>query len=144
MILLRTRGFSGFLFRSNQITERLGNFRAPMREALRTLRDWIQDNIRGGGALAGGWAPLTRSTVRRKAAHWGHKGPLRRTDDLLDNWRIRIDGRVGYLTSEVDYATFHQHGTSRMVARRILPTIPEAEALIRPIFGRHVRVSLRG
>jgi phage gpG-like protein len=76
-----------------------------------------------GGFASGSWAPLAESTVRRR----GSAGPI--LDDSGDLRRSLTQegakGSVRQITSDslfvgtdVDYAQYHQTGTSRMPRRR--------------------------
>jgi phage gpG-like protein len=77
-----------------------------------------------GGRASGGWAALADSTVRSR----GSSGPILKSSGALE---ASLTGRGGDNTfrasdefllfgSSVDYAGFHQTGTSRMPQRRPL------------------------
>jgi phage gpG-like protein len=71
------------------------------------------------------WAPLLPSTVRRKG---GDRRILRRTDVLSSETVAKPTSGAGIEISSVDYGQFHQTGTKRMVARKILPDGAELPA----------------
>lgn len=64
--------------------------------------------------------PVGRRWKRRKKAYpWPI---LNKTLLLRKSWRARQAGRNGvYLTNPVYYAVFHQRGTRKMVARKMVP-----------------------
>lgn len=65
------------------------------------------------------WAPLAESTIARK----GSDKILEETDKLRDGIRVAPTAGAGVqITSEAEYAGFHQVGREDMPARPILPT----------------------
>jgi phage gpG-like protein len=81
-----------------------------------------------GGYASGGWAPLKPSTLRSRASH-GRYGPWQILDDTGDlKASLTEEGAKGavrritsdelFVGTDVDYAPFHQAGTSKMVRRR--------------------------
>jgi phage gpG-like protein len=74
----------------------------------------------------GAWPPLAEATLARKAAGGWPEDPLIRTGDLkaslTDPGRAADAGpRHMIYGTDVDYAIFHQEGTSRMPARQLIP-----------------------
>jgi phage gpG-like protein len=78
-----------------------------------------------------GWAPLAASTVERK----GSATILRESDDLFNSLTQRgakgshqeIFGSELVFGTEIEYATFHRTGTSRMPQRDPLPAPREQD-----------------
>lgn len=73
----------------------------------------------------GEWPALADSTIRRKEGRWP-LDPLIRTGDLksslVDPGRAADSGPQHMIWStDVDYARFHQEGTSRMPMRQVVP-----------------------
>ena len=74
----------------------------------------------------GAWPPLAESTIARKEAGGWPADPLIRTGDLkaslVDPGRAADTG-PSHMTygTDVEYAIFHQEGTSRMPARQLIP-----------------------
>ncbi len=80
----------------------------------------------GVNAYGNAWKPLLPQTVRRKR---GDARILRRTDALSAATRAVPTSGAGIEIQSLDYGSFHQNGTKRMVARKILPdgsTLPPA------------------
>jgi phage gpG-like protein len=74
----------------------------------------------------GAWPALAESTIARKESGGWPMDPLVRTGDLKDS--LTNPGRAAdtgpahmIYGTDVDYALFHQEGTSRMPARQLIP-----------------------
>lgn len=79
-----------------------------------------------GSQGEGAWPPLADSTIRRKESGGWPMDPLVRTGDLkgslVDPGRAADSGpRHLIYGTDVDYAAFHQEGTTRMPARQLIP-----------------------
>ena len=72
----------------------------------------------GNNAYGNAWKPLLPQTVKRKG---GDARILRRTDALSEATRATPTSGSGIEIESLDYGSFHQSGTKRMVARKILP-----------------------
>jgi len=127
---------------------KLANFTDPHRQAAVLVFKFIQDNFAADGALAesGGWRPLAPSTIlrRRKGAGIGSPLILRDTGALRSRWLVNGDRRRGLVRSGVDYAREHHEGRGgKPPQRKLLPSERQLSDLVRPVFKRHVRVSIR-
>jgi hypothetical protein len=73
----------------------------------------------------GQWPPLAQATLDRKAGRYS-PWPLIRTEELFNSisdpgQAMRIMGDSAEWATDVDYAGYHQDGTSHMPARQIIP-----------------------
>jgi len=99
----------------------------------RLLRDEFDA---GANAYGNPWKPLLPQTIQRKR---GDARILRRTDQLSAQ-TIASAVTDGVEITSLDYGSFHQNGTSRMVARKILP---DGSALPRE-WSRSIQIALSG
>jgi phage gpG-like protein len=113
------------------ILQQTGRFQAalldlePLWELVKPIAAQVEeDQFSTQGA--GEWAPLAESTLARKEAGGWPSDPLVRTGDLKDS--LINPGRAAdtgpshmIYGTDVDYAGFHQEGTSRMPARQVIP-----------------------
>jgi phage gpG-like protein len=100
-----------------------------MRPAWTLIRDrFVAAEARtfaGEGGSSGKWAPLSPAYGAWKATHFGEKPILRRTDQLFRSLtsELSIDIRgpqTMILGTDVGYGRFHQTGTSKMPARKVI------------------------
>jgi phage gpG-like protein len=104
----------------------IGNF-APFFEALiGRLEDAAerQFGAEGQGPVAGKWGPLTAKYAERKLARWGAQPLLVASGEMRAQFtqkgrglRVATDNQMAYGTSETPYASYHQTGTEKMIAR---------------------------
>jgi phage virion morphogenesis protein len=72
------------------------------------------------------WAPLKPSTLRTKKT----RAILRETSAMVNSIAFRVAGDTVVVKPSVDYALYHQVGTSKMVARPFMGFEPgDAEAI---------------
>lgn len=82
------------------------------------INDALQEEFEGEHDPYGRpWAKLAESTVRRK----GHDQILYETGALQNNTVARPTRGAGIEITSLPYGEYHQDGTSRMPARKILP-----------------------
>jgi len=103
------------------------DMRKVWRYAKKKLETSFSQNFLSGGSLVGGWAPLDRGYAAWKIANFpGAKkmyidGKLFRSISTLEESAVnKIDKTSAAFGTEVEYAKFHQYGTSKMPARRII------------------------
>lgn len=103
------------------------DMRPLMRTLAATLEDSVAESFAREGSPKGPWAPLAKSTVRRRGSArpiLQHTGQLRHsvTSDHGPDWAL-----AGVLKSDRgrNVAAFLQQGTSRMPARPFLALWPE-------------------
>lgn len=105
-----------------RMEQRADNFRPVFRWAKRELRKANAENFTSGGLPVGGWVPRTREYA------W----PIMRKSGKLFNSLANLNGPSNQIHShyanfgtKIEYAKFHQYGTSRMPKRQIIfvPTL---------------------
>ena len=151
IILMRTRGLGGLLFRTNKFKGKLQHGARPLRKAINLLKTWTVKNIRTGGTLQSpglSWPPLKPSTIRRKRSLPGigrasAARPLIRSRRMLGGFRIQVSKTKAELDNTQDYLVFHEKGTKSIPMRKVYPTEEKALSLIKNIFKGFVKVSIR-
>lgn len=115
--------------------DRAKNFKPVFKKIQKQLeRSWA-DNFTVGGLLAGGWAPLSARYGAWKSVHFPGTAPMVRTGNLFKslsdlrgapNEINKTSARFG---TNIEYAKFHQYGTSRMPKRQVVyePTRARSE-----------------
>ncbi len=106
-------------------------------EVAKDLKQFEEDEVfpSQGGALGAGWAPLTESTLKYKPQGLGI---LQRTGLLERSFISLIEPTAMFFTNNVEYASYHQTGTSKMVARPIYAVNEPVAALIGRAFQRYM------
>lgn len=112
-------------------------------------------NMIGEGALfggKGGWAPLAASTLREKARlGYGAMPILWRTGTLGNSLAVKgAEGNVNIVTpggvtlgTDVAYAHFHQDGTERMPARKVVGLTRQRKSGVVKRLGDYIREQAR-
>lgn len=120
--------------RLKDIKERQKNLEPVLRKAGLSLRKYMAENYTSQGLLVGGWAPLNPKYAAWKSIHFPGAPPMVRTGALFDSVAVvgpEIDAHDTWATysTNVQYAKFHQYGTTKMPKREILfaPEIWEKE-----------------
>lgn len=85
-----------------------------------------------GAAMSGGWDPLSPDYGRFKARAFPGKGILVRSGELEESLAgtlgVReIDRNSMTVGTQISYAAYHQNGTKRMPARRLIGYVPIGE-----------------
>lgn len=117
------KGFKGDLAGLRELAENLrklgGVPSRASRAASEKIAEVIQDQFDAGVDPYGEpWAPLAPSTLERKQG----PGILDETGAMRESIDVSpMSGAGVKVTIGEDYARFHQEGTSRMPARKILP-----------------------
>lgn len=102
-----------------RMEERANDFRPVFRWAKSELRKANSENFTTGGLPVGGWSPRTRDyawPIMRKS------GALFKSLASLNGAPNEINKDHAYFGTNVEYAKFHQYGTSRMAARKVVFT----------------------
>ena len=94
----------------------------------------------GGDLPVGFWPPLAASTVRRKKFY--KDTLLHETGKMQGAWRYRSSGRMASIWNNMLYANYHQTGTSRMPARKLIPAAPWLVAYAKAIVLRYFDIAL--
>lgn len=85
-----------------------------------------------GATMSGGWTPLSPDYGKWKATHHPGKKIL----DLGGDLRESLAGKLGVreltrksmtVGTQIPYASYHQNGTSKMPARRLIGDVPVPE-----------------
>lgn len=99
------------------MSARSQDFRPVLKDAKRTLAAANASNFDTGGMFVGGWSP------RRDEYAW----PILRETGALEASLTSLDGppnRIGLTSAvfgtDVEYAKFHQTGTTKMASRKIV------------------------
>ena len=111
-----------------KIVKRSSDMRPVWRYAGRKLESSFSQNFLSGGALVPGkWAPLDASYAAWKAMNFpGQKkmflsGKLfRSVSELSDKSVNKVNRLSAEFGTNVEYAKFHQYGTTKMPARKII------------------------
>lgn len=130
------------------IKERSQDFRPVWRYAKRELEHSFSQNFLTGGSLVGGWAPLDSGyaawkSVRRPAASiMVFDGTLFNSLRSLDKAAVnKIEKLSATFGTDVEYAKFHQYGTTKMPQRKI---IFEPKGFTRDISRKARKYVIRG
>lgn len=121
------RGFSRF-------AENIKDLTSPFEEIAKDFNEGEVKQFQSAGSYgAGGWAPLLPGTVERKARGGYSMDILVRSGALRDAMAGRGIGAVKEIRplsmrvgTNLNYARFHQKGTTRMVARPVI-MLPEEQ-----------------
>lgn len=106
--------------------DRLKNLKPIFREIRDELSDAFRKNFLENGSLVGGWAPLDTGYGAWKSVHFPGAPPMVRSGKLfrsVSELRGRpndIDNRSATFGTNVEYAKFHQYGTTKMPKREII------------------------
>ena len=100
----------------------------PLRKSRDFMRMANAANFAAGGLPAGGWAPLDPEYAAWKAAAFPGRGPLVRTGRMLSEltslrgqaFEVLNPLEAVFRLPDVEYAEFHQYGTTKMPARKIV------------------------
>lgn len=113
-----------------RMSARARNFMSVFRWARDELRKANAANFASNGLPAGGWAPLDAEYAAWKAVNFPGAPPMQRGGRLLrDLTTLSGSGnRIGLTSAEfgttVEYAKFHQYGTTKMPARKVVFSPP--------------------
>jgi phage gpG-like protein len=123
-----------------RMEERAENFSSVFRWAKQELRKANAENFTKNGLPSGGWNPRTRDyawPIMRKS------GALFRSLTSLNGAPNEIHKTHAYFGTKVEYAKFHQYGTTRMPARKVVFTPVGFAKSVGERAAKHI-VGLRG
>lgn len=114
--------------RLKDMEDRAKDLRPVWRYAKKELEVAFTANFLSGGNLVpGGWAPLDRGYAAWKSINYPGARKLvidgklfRSVADLDDPAVNKIEKRSAQFGTNVEYAAFHQYGTTKMPARQII------------------------
>lgn len=105
---------------------RAKDFKPVFRWAKRELQKANRDNFTKNGLPVGGWAPLNSEYSAWKQTEFPGRPIMQATGRLRDSL-TRLDGPANQIRlttaqfgTDVEYARFHQYGTTRMPKRQIV------------------------
>jgi phage gpG-like protein len=123
-----------FFHYTAEMKDRLQNMRPVFEIAKSKLENHNAENFASNGLPVGGWKPLDAQYASWKTVHFPGTPPMVRTGKLLEsvtnlsNSAVNIIGDMSAtFGTDVEYAKFHQYGTSKMAKRKIIFT-PEGFA----------------
>ncbi len=112
--------------RMRDMERRSKDFRAVFRWAKKELEKANKENFAASGLPVGGWAPLDQKYSAWKSVNFPGRPILEATGNLK-NSLVRLDGPTNKIRlksaefgTDVEYAKFHQYGTSKMAKRQIV------------------------
>ena len=130
--------------RMRKMAERSLDFKIVFQWAKRELQRANSLNFKSGGLPVGEWDALSPQYAAWKSVNFPGKPIMQRTGRLMDSL-VRLDGpvnRIGRLTAqfgtEVEYAKFHQYGTTKMPKRQIVYEPPLFARNLATHVGRYV------
>ena len=112
--------------RFKDMKRRVTDFGPVWRWAKRSLERSFSENFRSGGSLVGGWDPLDVGYASWKRKNFPGRPKLRIDGTLfrsirhLDGGVNKIDKLTATFGTDVEYAKFHQYGTTKMPDRKIV------------------------
>ena len=108
--------------------KKVSNFKEPLTQAAKLIRQDVETNFTTEGGLVGGWAPLTESTVkgRMRAGYGGAHPILQRTGALRRSFYSLVDEKKAIISSKSPYFVYHQSRQSRTkIPRRAMLVLVE-------------------
>jgi phage gpG-like protein len=120
---------------------RVKDTNVPNKRAAAQMQSWVTRNFNSAGKLVGGWAPLKPSTLREKRRLGYSSKPLFRTGTLRASLLAFFDERRVGVKSESPIAQYHEHGTSRMPQRRLIPSRDEARDMVLAVYEHYLSKS---
>lgn len=122
---------------------RLADFTPVLERAERNIQDAVSLNFATEGSLVGGWAPLSPRYAAYKIAHEGAEPLLVRTGALAVAmghlpFEIGTHELTVRLPNSPDYLGFHERGTYKMPARRLMVTPPDFAAYMRTAVADYI------
>lgn len=112
--------------RMREMERRSKDFKAVFRWAKKQLQLANSENFSTSGMPVGGWAPLNADYSAWKAVHYPGRPPMQATGNLraslttLNGPANKIGLKEAQFGTDVEYARFHQYGTTRMPKRQIV------------------------
>lgn len=115
------------LERLEDMREQLEDLRPVFRWAKRELEKSYAANFASNGMLVGGWSPLDATYASWKMSRFPGAPPMIRSGRLFRSLTEMTDSRVNIIEktqasfgTTVEYAKFHQYGTTKMPKRKIV------------------------
>jgi phage gpG-like protein len=125
-ISIRTTGINKAIARMAAINTRAQAFNPVFIKAKEELALANSSNFASNGLLVGGWAPLDAEYAAWKMSRFPGAPPMVRTGRLFASLAganasaFRMTNTSMSVGTTVEYAKFHQYGTSKMAKRKIV------------------------
>jgi phage gpG-like protein len=125
-IKISTRGLESMIASMEKKIVRAQNFAPIFPKAKAEIALSTAANFTSNGLLVGGWAPLDAQYGSWKATRFPGAPPMVRTGRLFASLTaqnmasVSIAPKSFTIGTNVEYAKFHQYGTSKMAKRKIL------------------------
>lgn len=119
-------GLEGTEEELRDMRQRARNLKPVFEKAGLALRKYTKSNYLSNGLEVGGWSPLSPKYAAWKATRFPGAPPMVRTGRLFNSVAVvgpEIDAHdtwATYSVEGVEYAKFHQYGTTKMPKRQIL------------------------
>lgn len=128
----------------------VSDFRVVAPSILTALRSIVADQFASQGR--GLWRPLSKRYAAQKARKYPGKTILRRTDRMYDSLVKRTASSIVSINkneltygTSVPYASFHQAGTKKMPARKIIAlTEADNDRIVKAVQARLVKLTKEG
>lgn len=110
----------------DEIEDKANNLKPVFHWAKRELEKANAKNFLSNGLPVGGWAPLEPSYSAWKATRFPgmptmiRSGALFRSLTSINSKDFEINDTTATFSTSIEYAKFHQYGTSKMPARKIV------------------------
>lgn len=118
------------------------SYRGPLGEAGHFLQAEFAVNFASNGSQVGGWAPLSPYTTNWRVEHGYGPAPTLVNDGDLAAAVLALKHRVGdkeaSFAVENEVAPYHQYGTAKMPARKIVFEPPGFASLMARRVGAHI------
>lgn len=114
------------ILRLRMMKKRANDMRPVLWRAKQWLRFANEENFRQGGLPSGGWSPLDPQYAAWKKMHEPGTSTMVRTGRLFRSLTTlagppnRIDVMDATFGTGIEYAKFHQYGTSKMPKRKVV------------------------
>jgi len=117
------------------------NLTVPNAQAGVMLDAWVQRNFNAEGGLVGGWTPFVRGGRRLRGGGFDASAKLLQdTGALRASFRPFWSARQVGIGSDIPYSRYHEFGTTRAPARRMLPSEREIMPQLMRIYDRWTRL----
>ena len=123
---IKTRGIEEIIARIEEKVVRAQDFTPIFPKARAELALSTAANFTSNGLLVGGWAPLDAEYGAWKMTRFPGAPPLVRTGKLFSSLtgenmaNVSMRPKSMTIGTDVEYAKFHQYGTTKMAKRKIL------------------------
>lgn len=143
--LLKIAGVHAARAKAGERAVRIADMRAANKKAAIVIYGWVMRNMEAEGRLQDvHWPPLKAATIaaRARKGYWPGK-MLQVTGQMKQRFIPSSTNRQARVGNSAPYAKYHDEGTSRIPARRMLPRPQIALEMVRPIYGAAVKLAVR-